>query len=66
MYAVAEEQLVRPTQQLWKKMGEENVYPRAWQIQKTVWIPKPGSKGNQVHKRRGITILDGGAKGYLV
>ncbi len=66
MYVVAEEQLVRPIQQLWKKMGEEEVYPEAWQIQKTVWIPKPGSKGNQVHKRRGITILDGGAKGYLV
>ena len=66
MYVVAEEQLVRPIQQMWGKMGEENIYPAAWRIQKTVWIPKPGNKGNQVHKRRGITILDGGAKGYLV
>ena len=66
MYVVAEEQLVRPIQQMWKKMGDENIYPEAWEIQKTVWIPKPGNKGNQVHKRRGITILDGGAKGYLV
>ena len=66
MYVIAEEQIVRPIQQMWQKMGDENTYPKAWQIQKTVWIPKPGNKGNKVEKRRGITILDGGAKGYLV
>ena len=66
MYVIGEDQLVKPIQEMWVKIGQEDKYPTAWNTQKTVWIPKPGGKGNRVDKRRGITILDGGAKGYLV
>ena len=63
---IAENELAEPIRTLWDKIGRESTYPTEWQTQKTVWIPKPGNKKNEVHKRRGITILDGGAKGYLV
>ena len=66
MYVIAENILVDPIQELWDRMGRTSTYPLNWQTQKTVWIPKPGKKGNEVHNRRGITVLDGGAKGYLV
>ena len=66
MYVIGEMIVAEPIRTLWDKIGKENTYPSDWQIQKTVWIPKPGNKKNEVHKRRGITILDGGAKGYLV
>jgi exonuclease III len=66
MYVVAEDVVAPPIQALWDKIGRDSTYPKSWQMQKTVWIPKPGKKKNEVHTRRGITILDGGAKGYLV
>ena len=66
LYVIGENELAEPIRTLWDKIGRENTFPQEWQTQKTVWIPKPGNKKNEVHKRRGITILDGGAKGYLV
>jgi len=66
MYVILEEQLIHPIQKMWHEMGKKDVYPTAWNLQKTVWIPKSGQRANQVDKRRGITLLDGGAKGYLV
>ena len=66
LYVIAENELAEPIRTLWDKIGRESTFPTEWQTQKTVWIPKPGNKKNEVHKRRGITILDGGAKGYLV
>jgi hypothetical protein len=66
LYVIGENELAEPIRTLWDKIGRQNTFPKEWRIQKTVWIPKQGNKKNEVHKRRGITILDGGAKGYLV
>jgi hypothetical protein len=63
---IGENELAEPIRTLWDKIGRQNTFPKEWRMQKTAWIPKQGNKKNEVHKRRGITILDGGAKGYLV
>ena len=49
---------------LWEKIGEEDRVPQSWIKQKVVWIPKPKKNANLAKHRRGITLLDSGAKIY--
>jgi hypothetical protein len=64
LWVLLENQIAKPMGKLWKKIGEENRVPESWVKQKVVWIPKPKKNANFAKFRRGITLLDSGAKVY--
>jgi hypothetical protein len=64
LWVVLENQIAKPMGKLWMKIGEENKVPESWVKQKVVWIPKPKKNANMAKHRRGITLLDSGAKVY--
>ena len=64
LWVLLENQIAKPMGKLWRKIGEENRVPESWVKQKVVWIPKPKKNANLAKHRRGITLLDSGAKVY--
>ena len=64
VWVLLENQVAKPMGKLWKKKGEVRALPESWVKQKVVWIPKPNKNSNFARFRRGITLLDSGAKVY--
>ena len=64
LWVIAEEQICIPLAEAWTKLGSEE-FPTQWQQQLVAWIPKEGKTDGKANQRRGITVLDCGAKAYL-
>ena len=64
LWVIAEEQICIPLAEAWTKLGSEE-FPTQWQQQLFAWIPKEGKTDGKANQRRGITVLDCGAKAYL-
>ena len=61
---IMEKQICKPIAKAWTRLGTER-YPKEWQKQWVVWIPKPGKNKRTANQRRGITVLASAPKAYL-